>query len=160
VSRIQIERRVPDKYAEPIVGTDSFVRHDSCGAGVAHSLERFTSTLACTSPMHSKLTDWKNGWFGVELGIGKHEIDVIIDHLKMLKEEPDQHFHVSSDYKTQGGLGDITIYVQTPEEQSNMETLGKALEPGADASGSVANKSPEPAPAAGTPPARQEPRHA
>ena len=110
--------------------------------------------------MHSKLTDWKNGWFGVELGIAKNEIDVIIERLKMLKEEPDQHFHVSSDYKAQGGLGDITIYVQAPDEHNNMETLGKALAPGADRSGSVANQSPEPVPAAGTPPARQESRHA
>jgi len=80
--------------------------------------------------MHSKLEDWKNNWFGVQLGISKDEIDRIIDLLKMLKEEPDQHFHLSSDYKDTGGLGDITIYVQSPGEVSNMDTLGKARAPG------------------------------
>ena len=34
-----------NEIAEPIVGTDSCVRHVSCGAGAAPSLERFTSTL-------------------------------------------------------------------------------------------------------------------
>jgi hypothetical protein len=80
--------------------------------------------------MHSKFEDWKNNWFGVQLGISKEEIDPLIDLLKMLKKEPDQHFHLSSDYKGTGGLGDITIYVQSPDEVDNMETLGKARAPG------------------------------
>jgi len=48
----------------------------------------------------------------------------------MLQEDPDQHFHLSSDYKGSGGLGDLMIYVQSPEEVSNMESTGKALAPG------------------------------
>jgi hypothetical protein len=80
--------------------------------------------------MHSKLNDWKNGWFGVELGLKKEEIDRVIALLQMLKEEPDQHFHLSSDYKESGGLGDIEIFVQPEEQTSNMESLGKALAPG------------------------------
>ena len=79
--------------------------------------------------MHSKLEDWKNGWFGVELGIAPDEIDRLIALLQMLKDEPDQHFHLSSDYKASGGLGDITVYVQSPDETSNMITFGKAIEP-------------------------------
>ena len=82
--------------------------------------------------MRSKLEDWKNGWFGVELGIAPDELDRLIDLLQMLKAEPDQHFHLSSDYKGEGGLGDITIYVQAPDEVSNMMTFGKAMEPGAE----------------------------
>jgi hypothetical protein len=35
---------------EPIVGTDSFVRHVSCGAGAAPFLERFNSTLDMMRP--------------------------------------------------------------------------------------------------------------
>jgi hypothetical protein len=109
--------------------------------------------------MHSKLTDWKNGWFGLELGIARDEIDLIIEGLNNLKEEPDQHFHLSSDYKAQGGLGDIEVYVQEPEEKDNMIKFGKALAPGADVPNSSLNNSLGPAPAPGMPPARQESRH-
>ena len=80
--------------------------------------------------MHSKLDDWKNGWFGVQLGLKREEIDRVIALLQMLKEEPDQHFHLSSDYKGNGGLGDIEVFVQPADQISNMESPGKALAPG------------------------------
>ena len=49
----------------------------------------------------------------------------------MLKKDSDQHFHISSDYKAAGGLGDIMIYVQSPNEPSNMESpSSRALAPG------------------------------
>lgn len=81
--------------------------------------------------MHSELEDWKNGWYGVQLGLLAEEIDAFIERLRMLKAEPDQHFHLSSTYKGSGGLGDITIYVQDRSEPSNMEPIGgKALAPG------------------------------
>ena len=79
--------------------------------------------------MHTKLEDWKNGWFGLELGISANEIDRIIGLLQTLQREPDQHFHIGSDYKASGGLGDITLYVQSPDEASNMITFGKAIPP-------------------------------
>jgi hypothetical protein len=47
--------------------------------------------------MHTKLEDWKNGWFGVELGIALDEIDSLISQLSMLKTDHDQHFHIGSD---------------------------------------------------------------
>lgn len=80
--------------------------------------------------MHAKLEDWKNGWFGVEVGIAPHELDQFIRLLQMLKAEPDQHFHISNDYSGSGGLGDITFYVQSPDEPNNMLTFGKAVAPG------------------------------
>ena len=81
--------------------------------------------------MHTKLEDWKNGWCGVELGILPEEIDSLIAQLIMLKKDSDQHFHISSDYKAAGGLGDIMIYVQSPKEASNMESpSSRALAPG------------------------------
>ena len=81
--------------------------------------------------MHTELEDWNNGWYGVLLGISAEEIDVLIERLKMLKAEPDQHFHLSSTYEGSGGLGDITIYVQDLSEPSNMAAIGsKALAPG------------------------------
>jgi len=80
--------------------------------------------------MHSKIQDWKNGWFGVELGLKKEDIPRVISLLQMLQEDSDQHFHLTSDYKGSGGLGDVMVYVQSPDEISNMESLGKALAPG------------------------------
>ena len=80
--------------------------------------------------MHAKLEDWKNGWFGVQLGIREGEIDRLIELLRVLKNETDQHFHLSSDDKAENGLGDITVYVQDPLEPDKMEALGKALLPG------------------------------
>ncbi len=83
--------------------------------------------------MHAELEDWKNGWYGVELGLTADEIDTLIDRLRMLQAEPDQHFHLSSTYQGEGGLGDIMIYVQDPSEPDNMEPIGrKALGPGED----------------------------
>ena len=80
--------------------------------------------------MHTKLEDWKNGWFGLELGILPEEIDSLIGQLQMLKTDHDQHFHISSDYKELGGLGDIIVYVQSPEEKTNMERVSsRALPP-------------------------------
>ena len=79
--------------------------------------------------MHSKLEDWNNGWFGLELGFSVEEIDHLIKLLQMLKQEPDQHFHVSSDYKANSGLGDLTLYVQSSDQISNMFISGKAIAP-------------------------------
>ena len=81
--------------------------------------------------MHTELEDWKNGWHGVQLGLTTEEIDALIERLLMLRAEPDQHFHLTSTYKGNGGLGDITIYVQAPSEPSNMEAISsKAHGPG------------------------------
>ena len=80
--------------------------------------------------MHSKLNDWGNGWFGIELSLKKEEIDHVISLLEMLKKEPDQHFHLKSDYKASGGIGDIEIAVQAADQTSNMESSSKALAPG------------------------------
>ena len=79
--------------------------------------------------MHAKTEQWKSGWFGVELGLSQHEIDRLIELLQMLKKEPDQHFHVSSDYKGSAGIGDIMFYVQSDGEEDNMMITSKAIAP-------------------------------
>jgi hypothetical protein len=76
--------------------------------------------------LHVELEDWKNGWSGVSIGIAKEEIETLIELLQMLKADPEQHFHISSDYKESGGIGGIEIYVKTPEQQNNM-TLSSRL---------------------------------
>jgi len=85
--------------------------------------------------MRTKLDNWNNGWIGIELGIRRDEIDPLIALLTMLKNDPDQHFHISSDYKESEGVGDIEIYVQSTDEESNMILLGRAIAPGSEIDG-------------------------
>jgi hypothetical protein len=81
--------------------------------------------------MHTKLDDWKNGWFGIELGIRPEEIASLIESLRMLQRDHDQHFHISSDGKGSSGVGDIMVYVQPQDELNNMESpSSRALAPG------------------------------
>jgi hypothetical protein len=76
--------------------------------------------------------DWKNGWHGIELGLSAAEIDQLIGNLEMLKQDTEQHFHISSDYKGDGGVGDITIYVKNPSDGDNASMSGRALAPDED----------------------------
>lgn len=80
--------------------------------------------------MRAKLEDWKNGWFGIELAISPPEIDRLITLLQELKADPEQHFHISSDYKDSGGLGDIEVFIKSDIEPNNLFLSSIALEPG------------------------------
>ena len=80
--------------------------------------------------MHVAIEDWKNGWYGISVGIDPDEIDRLIELLKMIKEDPDQHFHISSDYKGTGGVGDIEISIRSENEKHNMNLSGRASAPG------------------------------
>jgi len=60
--------------------------------------------------MQARIEDWKNGWSGVQLGIHASEIDALIRSLIMIRDDPEQHFHLSSDYEGSGGLGDIEVF--------------------------------------------------
>jgi hypothetical protein len=80
--------------------------------------------------MLAKLEDWKNGWIGIELGIHPSEINALIKMLEMIRDNPEQHFHLSSDYKAASGLGDIEIYALAAGEEHNMSLSGRALGPG------------------------------
>jgi hypothetical protein len=79
--------------------------------------------------MRAKLNDWNNGWLGIELGIPSSEIDHLVALLQNIKSNPEQHFHLSSDYRGDGGLGDIEIYIQADDEISNLKLSGLALAP-------------------------------
>lgn len=61
--------------------------------------------------MRGEMENWKNGWYGVTLGLSAAEIDRMIGLFARLGDDPDQHFHVSSDYSGSRGLGDIEVYV-------------------------------------------------
>jgi len=80
--------------------------------------------------MYSKLEDWKNDFFGIELGLSLNEIDELIELLQMIKADDEQHFHISSDYKGQGGIGDIVISQKYEGQKDNIFISGKALASG------------------------------
>jgi hypothetical protein len=80
--------------------------------------------------MHGEIENWNNGWYGVSLGLSVSEIDRLIALLTNLRNEPEQHFHISSDYVASEGLGDIEVYVAGPGSLNNMHIGSKALGPG------------------------------
>ena len=80
--------------------------------------------------MHVTLEDWKNGWYGIELAISPPEIDRLITLLQELKADPEQHFHISSDYNGSGGLGDIEVFIKPDPETDNLFLSSTALQPG------------------------------
>jgi hypothetical protein len=79
--------------------------------------------------MHGEIENWNNGWHGISLGLTIPEIDRLVALLLKLKSDPDQHFHVSSDYSGVGGIGDIEIYVASADEPHNLKLSGLALAP-------------------------------
>ncbi len=80
--------------------------------------------------MHGEIKDWNNGWYGVSLGVSQAEIDRLIALLTALRNNPDQHFHISSDYVDSGGIGDIEMYVNDADAVNNLRVSGIALPPG------------------------------
>jgi hypothetical protein len=80
--------------------------------------------------MHTDIEDWKNGWFGIDLGLRREEIADLIQSLNMLINEPDQHFHLDSNYKGTGGIGQITFYVKSNEEEDDVSLGSRAYSPG------------------------------
>jgi len=80
--------------------------------------------------MHASLEDWKNNWFGLSLELHPQEIDRLIVLLQELKVDPEQHFHIASDYKAEGGLGDIEVSVNVNAKPNNLFLSSVALAPG------------------------------
>jgi len=82
--------------------------------------------------MHGEIESWNNGWHGISLGLTGAEIDRLIALLTKLRSDPDQHFHISSDYSGSGGIGDIEVHVASADELSNLQLSGLALAPGSE----------------------------
>ena len=83
--------------------------------------------------MYVDIEDWKNGWYGLGLGLAPEEVDKLIALLQMIKTDPEQHFHLSSRFEGDGGVGDVEVYVKAEEQPNNMFFLGKAIGPGEQA---------------------------
>lgn len=92
------------------------------------------SSMVCLywqgSKMHSKFEDFKNGWIEVDISLKPEDIENLIELLNMIKQNPEQHFHISSDYQGAGGVGSITFTIQEKNETDNMVIFGKAIMPG------------------------------
>jgi hypothetical protein len=82
--------------------------------------------------MRGEIEDWKNEWYGIRLGLAVPEIDRLIALLTELRDDPEQHFHISSDYSAGGGLGDIEIYVAEADVPHNLKLSGVALAPSSE----------------------------
>jgi hypothetical protein len=80
--------------------------------------------------MHVELNDWKNSWLGIDIDLDPEEIDPLIELLKMIRDDHEQHFHISSDYKGTGGIGQITLAIKTGQQRDNMSLSGRAMAPG------------------------------
>jgi hypothetical protein len=80
--------------------------------------------------MHGEIKDWNNGWYGISLGLSVAEIDHLIGLLTRIRSDPEQHFHIASDFVGTKGLGDVEVYVSEPGSANNMRLSGVALAPG------------------------------
>ena len=88
--------------------------------------------------MRGKIEDWKSGWYGISLGLSVPEIDRLVVLLTKLRDDSEQHFHISSDCSGNGGLGDIEIYVTEAGVPSNLKLGNVALAPSSDVPGAGA----------------------
>jgi hypothetical protein len=77
--------------------------------------------------MRASLEDWSNGWVEIEMGLSSSDIDRLIGLLQLIKADPDQHFHATSDFVGTGGVGKVTFYIQQPDEADNLSIGGRAL---------------------------------
>lgn len=78
--------------------------------------------------MRAQLEDWKNGGYGLSLGLSIAEIEALIELLREIKLDPDQHFHLSR-YDGKDGIGDIEIYVKADDEPDDLRMTSPALPP-------------------------------
>ena len=82
--------------------------------------------------MYAELESWTSGWQGLRLNLRPPEIQRLIELLQYLQRDADQHFHISSNYSGQPGLGDIEIAVAAQSDSDNMWLSGLAIEPDAN----------------------------
>jgi hypothetical protein len=76
------------------------------------------------------LEDWKNGWYGVDLGFDGDEIEALIELLEMIKDDANRHFHASSEYKEASGIGQVTFWQKTTDVPNNAHLTGRSARPG------------------------------
>lgn len=78
--------------------------------------------------MYVELCDFKTGWYELSIYLKGNDIDVLVERLIQLKNNRDQHFHITSDYEGLGGIGDIEFNAQEGQID-NMTISGFAIPP-------------------------------
>ncbi|MCU7929125.1 MAG: hypothetical protein KZQ97_22225 [Candidatus Thiodiazotropha sp. (ex Dulcina madagascariensis)] len=79
--------------------------------------------------MNAEFEDFGTGWIQVFLSMKENDIDSLIEMLKLLKANPDSHFHLASDYEGESGVGDIEISFQGEDQKDNMQFTSMPIEP-------------------------------
>ena len=79
--------------------------------------------------MIAEIEQWKDNWQGISLGLSTDEIEKLISLLNKLKDDNEQHFHLSSNWEGEPGIGDIEIYVKDNKQKDNMSFPSLAIEP-------------------------------
>ena len=92
--------------------------------------------------MNAEVEDWGENRFGVLLSLNPKEVDQLIDNFRVLRKDPDQHFHFSADSTERLRLGDIEIGVLTPGQPHNMRITSLALAPGTELLDPASRRSP------------------
>ncbi|WP_158883750.1 hypothetical protein [Rhodanobacter sp. L36] len=77
--------------------------------------------------MRASLEDWNNGWTEVEVGLSSSDVDRLIALLQMIKVDPNQHFHATSNFVGAGGVGQITFQMQQADEANNLSLGDRAM---------------------------------
>ena len=72
----------------------------------------------------------KEGWVNVDVMLSPDEINELISLLEMIRDDPDQHFHLNSDFQGPGGVGQITFSQSEPGDEGNSTLSGRAYLPG------------------------------
>ncbi len=80
--------------------------------------------------MYVDITSSDEGWHGLSIAIKKEEIDSLINLLEMIKNDNDQHFHITNHFDDESGVADIEFYIKDEKQKDNMALLGTAKLPG------------------------------
>lgn len=80
--------------------------------------------------MQITMDDWKNGWYGVDLGFDRDEIDELIGLLQIIRDDPERHFHATSEYEGTGGVGQVTFWQKGADVPDNAHLTGRSTLPG------------------------------
>ena len=78
--------------------------------------------------MYTELEDFKTGWIGIKLALKADEIDLLVENLKFIKNNPGQHFHLVGDCQGEAGVSDIEVYVDE-DATGNTIISSFAIEP-------------------------------
>jgi hypothetical protein len=73
--------------------------------------------------MDCNIEKFESGWIGASLELSTKEIEKLIERLEYLKNNPESHFHLHSDYEGAPGIGDIE-FSHTPDCRKNNMQIG------------------------------------